>query len=303
MIKKFFRKKNIDIALLYGGISPYETDISVMTMKKVAQAFDHLGFSYIPLKVDLDIIKNLKNLKPKRVFLAVHGLFGEDGGLQSVLELLRVPYTGSGVASSALCMDKIFFKKWMNFHNILTPEFKVLEKEKSSEAPFLPCVVKPCCLGSSIGVFICHTQEEWNHALEKVFKLSDRVLVEEYIQGKEIAVPWLEPRSLAPVEIVPKSGFYDFNSKYVSGDTQYFVPARINSELTEKLKKITQQVCSLSQVRSYGRADYMVKDEKIYLIEMNTLPGLTEHSLVPKSALHEGISYEELISKILEQTQ
>ncbi|MDE0151818.1 MAG: D-alanine--D-alanine ligase [Bdellovibrionales bacterium] len=323
------------IALIQGGFG-IERDISLITGQNTAQALKRLKLSFEVFSADTNLIEKLKSYKPGLAFLAVHGPYGEDGTLQGILEYLKIPYTGSGVLLSSLCMDKILFKKWLSLQKITTPSFihlqknsshehlnldyshlgkniklsepykhvpfYILEKEIMEHPCFLPCVVKPSRSGSSIGVYICRSPKDWTNALKEVFKIDNNILIEQYIEGIEVAVPILNEKILTPVEIQPAKGhFYDFKRKYEKNQTQYFVPPRLNTNMIEKLKEITKEIQKLFQITSYGRADFLIdKKENIYLLEFNTLPGLTPLSLLPKSAQHDGFSYDEVILKILE---
>ena len=290
---------NKKIALLYGGPS-VEREISLMTQKNVSKTLKELALDFSLIEAHWDSLKKLKEIRPSKAFLAVHGPFGEDGRLQGFLEFLKIPYTGSGVLASAFCMDKIFFKKRMKENSIVIPPYQVWKKE--SDIDLFPCVVKPNASGSSLGISICKKKEELKKALDEALKIDSRILIEEYIEGKEIAVSWLNGKVLTPVEIeTPSRHFYDFKRKYEKGETQYILPPTINSQTMDKIKKIMKQAVKISQIRSYCRGDFIVdKKNNIYLLELNTLPGLTELSLLPMSAKHDGISYKELIVKILE---
>ena len=329
--------KTKKIALIQGGLG-VERDISLITGQNVTQALTRLELSFKVFEADTNLLEELKKYKPNLAFLAVHGPYGEDGTLQGLLEYLKIPYTGSGVLLSALCMDKILFKKWLSFQKISSPAFihlkkssphehfnldysklnkdikltepykhipfYILEKELMNHPCFLPCVVKPCRSGSSIGVHICRSQKDWKNAIKHALTIDNNILVEQYIEGSEIAVSILNDQVLTPVEIQPASGhFYDFKRKYEKNQTQYFVPPRLNASIVEQLKETIKQIQKFFQITSYGRMDFIVdKKENIYALEFNTLPGLTPLSLLPKSAQHDGISYDEVISKILEST-
>ncbi len=324
---------NKKIALIQGGLG-IERDISLITGNNVAQSFTKLKVSFKTFEADEDLFEKLKKYKPDLAFLAVHGPYGEDGTLQGLLEYLKIPYTGSGVLLSALCMDKALFKKWLSLQKISNPFFiqlkktvkhinlsfsnldtdiklpdlysrkpdSILEKKLVENPPFLPCVVKPCRSGSSIGVHICHSQKDWEDAIKDAFTIDSDVLVEQYIEGVETAVSILNGQLLTPVEIQPSAGhFYDFKRKYEKNQSQYFVPPRLNPNIIKKLQNITDQIQKIFQIKTYGRMDFIVdKKENIYVLEFNTLPGLTPLSLLPKSAQYDGISYDEVILKILE---
>ena len=325
--------KTKKIALIQGGFG-IERDISLITGHNVAQALNRLKLSFTVFEADRDLFENLKKYKPDLAFLAVHGPYGEDGTLQGLLEYLKIPYTGGGVLLSALCMDKVLFKKWISLQKISNPFFihlkktvkhinlsfsnldtdiklsdlylkksdSILEKKLVENPPFLPCVVKPCRSGSSIGVHICRSQKDWEDAIKDAFTIDSDVLVEQYIEGVETAVSILNGQLLTPVEIQPSAGhFYDFKRKYEKNQTQYFVPPRLSVNIIEKLKEITNQIQKLFQIKSYARVDFIVDEkENIYVLELNTLPGLTPLSLLPKSAEYDGISYDEVILQVLE---
>ncbi len=294
---------NKKIALIKGGFG-VEKDISLITGHSAAQAFTRLKLSFKEFAADENLFEKLKTYRPDAAFLAVHGPYGEDGVLQGILEYLKIPYTGCGVLLSALCMDKILFKKWLSLQKIPTPAFTHLSSEGKAldRPPFFPCVVKPCRSGSSIGVHICKSKKDWKNAVTNAFTIDSNILVEQYIEGVETAVPILNEKILTPVEIQPAFGhFYDFKRKYEKNQTQYFTPPRLKENTISQLKEITSQIQKLFQIKSYGRADFIIdRAENIYVLEFNTLPGLTPLSLLPKSAEHEGISYDEVILKILE---
>ena len=330
--------KTQKILVIQGGPS-IEREISLITSRNVIQALQKLNFSFTVYEADDHLYTKLQELKPDRAFLAVHGPYGEDGTLQGLLEYLQIPYTGSGVLASSLCMDKAISKKWMTLHQIPTTEFinlykkensfhvdlsnwnkteilssaflnlknsshdsdKSLNRDKISEPPFLPCVVKPNRSGSSIGISICRSPKEWTTALELAFKIDTCLLIEPYIKGQELAVSWLGDHTLTPIEISPKKDhFYDFKRKYEKNQTEYFIPARVESDIIEKLRDYTSRIQKIFKIRSYCRADFIIdKNSQIYALEVNTLPGLTPLSLLPKSAQYDGISYNQLICKLL----
>ena len=277
-----------------------------MSAKAVATAFDELGLSYEIVSADLQLINTLSALKPARAFLAGHGKYAEDGTLQGICEYLKIPYTASGVLSSALCMDKCFFKDYISLHKIPTPPYQILNmknqdpKKVKPHIP-LPFVVKPSREGSTVGISVCKKENERLPALQKALKHDTKILVEAYIEGTEVAVSILKDKALTPVEIVPESGFYDYESKYRSSKTQYILPPRLNQAVIEQCKKIALQTARLARVGTYCRVDFLIKNNTTPLMtEINTLPGLTNHSLLPKSAEHDGISFNELILQILQ---
>ena len=295
------RKK---VALIQGGLGT-ERAVSFMSAEVVAKAFDKLGISYTVVESDAYLINKLSDLKPDLAFLAVHGKYAEDGTLQGICEYLKIPYTGSGLLASTLCMDKCFFKDYVFRHGIPTPQYQNLnmENEKPEEVevniPF-PLVVKPSREGSTVGISICKVQRELVPALKKALQYDTKILIESYVEGMELACSFLEGQDLTPVEIVPAEGFYDYRSKYESNSTQYILPPRLKKNVIEQCSKIMHQITSILPFGNYGRADFIVKGNiQPMIIEVNTLPGLTEHSLLPKSAKYDGIDFNTLILKIL----
>ena len=298
-------KKIKKVALIQGGLGA-EREISFISAQAVRKAFDVLDIPYKIIESDVHIAKNLSDLKPDCAFLATHGKYAEDGILQGICEYLKIPYTGSGVLSSALCMDKCFFKNYISQFGIPTSEYQTLnlENQKPQEVvvniPF-PLVIKPSREGSTLGISICKKKQELVPALKKALQYDKKILIESYIEGMELAGSFLTGEVLTPVEIVPKTGFYDYKSKYISKKTAYILPPRLDEKVLKQCKKIVQQTTNILHIRTYCRADFIIKNNtQPLMLEMNTLPGLTAHSLLPKSAQHDGISFNALILKILQ---
>jgi len=296
-----FKKKRI--GLLMGGLSR-EREISLKTGKAILRALTEKGYAVTPIDVGPDIAQRLIEEKIERAFLALHGRFGEDGTIQGMLELMRIPYTGSGVLASALAIHKIMTKKVLLCEKIPTPAFEVvlrreIGKEKSISSP-LPLVVKPAREGSTIGVSIARTEGELASALKEAAIYDEEILVEKFMDGKEITVGILGDIPLPVIEIVPKSGFYDYRSKYTKGETEYIIPARIPRE-----KYLYAQQVSIGAFRALGcvgcaRVDLMTDGEgNPFVIDVNTMPGMTETSLLPQAASYAGISFEDLVERIL----
>ena len=292
------------IALIQGGLGA-EREVSLMSASGVAGAFDKLGVSYTILDLDAHLIDKLSRLKPDLAFLAVHGKYAEDGILQGICEYLKIPYTGSKWLASALCMDKCFFKDYIVQYGIPTPQYQNLNmkgkklEEIKIDIPF-PLVVKPSREGSTLGISICKVQKDLVPALKKALQYDTKILIEKYIEGMELACSFLEEKNLTPVEIVPEKGFYDYKSKYQSKNTKYILPPRLGQNIIKRCDKIVRQITSILPIGNYGRIDFIIKNNiKPMVIEVNTLPGLTEHSLLPKSAKYDGISFNTLILKIL----
>ncbi|OGP74559.1 MAG: D-alanine--D-alanine ligase [Deltaproteobacteria bacterium RBG_16_50_11] len=290
---------------MMGGLSR-EREISLKTGKAILRALTEKGYHAISIDVGPDIADVLMKEKIESVFLALHGRFGEDGTVQGMLELMRIPYTGSGVLASALALHKIMAKKIFLCEKIPTPLFEALgreEVEKKSVRPSslsLPVVVKPAREGSTIGVSIVKKEEDFLPALKEAGKYDDEILVEKFMEGKEITVGVLEDIPLPIIEIVPRSGFYDYHSKYTKGETQYLIPAPMSRE-----KYLYAQEISLKAFKALGcsgcaRVDLMTDaEENPFVIDVNTMPGMTETSLLPKAAGYAGIPFEDLVERIL----
>ena len=236
------------------------------------------------------------------VFLALHGEDGEDGKIQATLDMYGVKYTGSGYLGSALAMNKELSKTLFNAAGIPTAPAITLRKSEDIQAsPWIPCVVKPCSGGSSVGTSIVRTQEEFSAALEFAFKYEDDVLVEKYIKGRELTVGVMDGKAMPSIEIVLKNGWYDYKNKYQAGFAEEICPAPISAEDEERLGRLAERVSKALMVDVYCRADFIMDDDdgEIYCLEANTLPGMTPTSLVPQMAAEQGMSYGELCEKII----
>jgi D-alanine-D-alanine ligase len=297
--------KKKKIGVMMGGLSR-EREISLKTGKAILKALTEKGYTACPIDVDQDVAETLIKKKIECAFIALHGRFGEDGTIQGMLELMRIPYTGSGVLASALALHKIMAKKIFLCEKIPTPPFEVVQRQEIGKDPLrnislsLPLVVKPAREGSTIGISIVRTKEELVPALKEAGKYDEEILVEKFMKGKEITVGILEDIPLPVIEIVPKSGFYDYHSKYTKGETQYIIPARIPRE-----KYLYAQEISLKAFQTLGcsgcaRVDLMTdENDDSFVIDVNTMPGMTETSLLPKAANYVGIAFEDLVERIL----
>ena len=239
------------------------------------------------------------------VFLGLHGACGEDGRIQAALDLMGIPYTGSGCVGSAIAMDKDLTKQLVRAAGVRTPAWRVVSYRRQSvqgiaDAADLPCVVKPVDSGSSIGVAIAHTREELVTALEHNRPLG-RVILEQYVKGREIQVGVLKDRSLPSIEIIPKHGFYDYKNKYQAGAAVEICPAPVDREVEARLEKAALKVHNLLGLRTYSRADFILDASgELYFLEINTLPGMTPTSLVPQEAAAAGIEYASLCQMIVD---
>jgi len=248
--------------------------------------------------------------RPDVVFIALHGGAGENGTVQGMLELLGIPYTGSGVLASALAMNKIMSKKIFEREGIPTPRWVPLRASHRASAPEkivhevgLPCVVKPACEGSTIGVTVVREREHLEAALDAAFQYGTEALAEEFIAGTEVTGPVLgndDARVLPLVEIVPASGFYDYQAKYTPGATEEIVPARISAAQAARARELTLAAHHALGCRGFSRVDMMVGPDEVYVLEVNSIPGLTDTSLVPRAAEATGMSFSELVDRIIE---
>ena len=293
--------KNL-IVVLMGGLSG-ERNISFLTGKACLKALKKNGYKVRQLDAKGNFIDILKKLKPKLVFNALHGKYGEDGFIQSILELLKIPYTHSGVLSSSLAMDKelsrIIFKK----NKIRVPKYFLLEKghenninTKIKKIKF-PIVIKPVNEGSSLGVYICENKIQFNKNYKKLKREYNRILVEEYIPGKEIQVAVMGKKALGAIELVPRRKFYDYTAKYSSkAKTEHIMPAPLSHQKYKEVLFLAKKAHQVLGCRGVTRSDLRFFSNKFYLLETNTQPGMTKLSLVPEIAEHYGIKFEDLVA-------
>ena len=235
------------------------------------------------------------------VFMALHGDSGENGKVQAAFDLFGIKYTGTDALSSAIAMDKSISKQLFRANGINTPDSILLTKKEDVPEPKLPCVVKICSGGSSVGVYIAKTKDEFDSAIEQAFKYENKVLIEDYIKGREFTDGVIEGEPLPIVQIEPKEGFYDYKNKYQAGSTIETCPAKITKDLEEKIKTTAVKVYKTLGIKTYARVDFMVDDdENIFCLEANTLPGMTPTSLIPQEAAVLGKSFADLCEWIIE---
>jgi len=293
------------IAVLMGGASS-EREVSLSSGKAMFAASAALGYDAISVEFKDDILSHLDTLKSVDIVLiALHGGIGENGRIQGMFESLGIRYTGSDALSSAICMDKHISKLLAEDVGIATPRWKRIRKGQSiykNEFDY-PFVVKPNSEGSTIGLTIVHNENDYDSAVEEAFKYDDEILIEEFISGKEITVSIVGEDVLPIIEIRPEHGLYDYECKYTKGMTEYICPAELNEDLTKRIKQTAFEVYKLLKCRHYGRVDLRLdNNNQHWFLELNTLPGMTDTSLVPKAAKATGISFEQLIGKIIKQS-
>ena len=234
------------------------------------------------------------------VYIGLHGANGEDGKIQAAFDLMGIKYTGTGYLSSAISMSKELTKKVLVSEGVPMPKGISLKKGHKIEYVPYPCVVKPCCGGSSVGVFIANNEEEFRAAVDEAFRYEDNILVEEYVKGREFSVAVLDGEALPVIEIEPLEGFYDYKNKY-NGATKETCPANLSADITEKMQRWAVKACQAAGIETYARVDMLLnEDEDIFCLEINTLPGMTETSLIPQEAAAVGMSYDQLTQKIVE---
>ncbi|TNF49176.1 MAG: D-alanine--D-alanine ligase [Deltaproteobacteria bacterium] len=296
--------KNKKIAVLMGGLSA-EREISLKTGQAVLGALLKNGCNAVAIDAGHDLPAQLREVGTDVAFICLHGRYGEDGTVQGLLEMMRIPYTGSGVMSSSMVMDKVITKQILLYHEISTPGFVAYRSGDDRSELFkrcrhFPLVVKPAREGSTIGISIVHDRAELDAGLEEALEHDDLVLIEDYIQGDEITVSILNKESLPIIQIVPKSGFYDYESKYTPGNTEYLLPAPLEAVLYNRLQETSLAACKALACRGAARVDFMVREREFFCLEVNTIPGMTATSLLPKAAAQAGISFNELVMQILE---
>ena len=246
-----------------------------------------------------NVIKICK--KADFVFLGLHGEDGEDGKVQASFDLLGIKYTGTDCLGSALAMNKYYSKQIMVANGIKTADYTVMKKDGNMAKYTRPCVIKPCSGGSSVGVSIVENESEYESAVKKAFKYEDEIIIEEYIKGREFSVGVLGDTVLPPIEIIPKDGFYDYENKYQAGKTIEECPAKLSKEQTKVLQFNTKRVFDALGLKVYGRIDFILnsKDGEFYCLEANSLPGMTQMSLLPQEAAAIGIDYPTLCKEII----
>jgi len=295
--------KNL-IVVLMGGISG-ERDISFLSGKACSKVLKNKGHKVIELDASGSFIKELIRLKPKIVFNALHGKYGEDGFIQSILEALKIPYTHSGVIASNIAMNKHLSKLVFEKNSIKVPKYFLLgknmhkdfdKKMKKNKIKF-PIVIKPVNEGSSLGVYICKNKLEFYKNYKSVSKKYNNIILEEYIPGREIQVAVMGTKTLGAIELIPKRKFYDYKAKYSNkAKTKHIMPAPLSNKENIEILYIAKKAHKVLKCRGISRSDFRFYKNKFYLLEVNTQPGMTKLSLVPEIAEYNNISFEELVS-------
>jgi D-alanine-D-alanine ligase len=291
------------VAVLMGGRSA-EREISLQTGAGVCRALDSLGYRSFTLDYDAELADVLRAHKPDAVFNALHGGAGEDGTVQAILDWLEIPYQGSGSRASAVAIDKWLTKAIMRASDLPTPRAIVLDVDVQTppipKRPSVPCVVKPLADGSTVGVTIVRDPAQWPEAVAAARAVSKKILVEEYVRGREFTVALLGDEALPIVEIDPSDEFYSYHSKYSPGASRHTVPAKVDPAQAGMMRDYALRLHRILGCRDYSRVDIMMdgNDSSLYLLECNTLPGLTSTSLFPDAAKAADISYEALVDRL-----
>ncbi|CAG1066366.1 D-alanine-D-alanine ligase [uncultured bacterium] len=291
--------KNKRIGVLMGGISE-EREISLRTGTAILKALLEKGYKAVGIDAGRDVAGVLVKKKIDMAFLALHGRYGEDGCMQGLLEVMAIPYTGSGVKASALAMDKTAAKKVMLYHGVSTPASCIYEQGTALKVKVLPLVVKPACQGSAIGVSIVNKESGIKAALKEASRFGGPVLIEKYIKGRELTVSILDGRVLPTIEIRPKKGFYDYTAKYTKGMTEFVVPAPMSKATEKKVARESLKAYEALGCAGAARVDVMLDSKGTpFVLEVNTIPGMTELSLFPRAAEAAGLDYATLVEEML----
>lgn len=309
MERKITNQEFGKIGVLMGGTSS-ERDISLKSGKAVYDTLRSAKLNVVAIDLTtedkLEVSSLMKKSGISLAFIALHGKFGEDGSIQSILDELNILYTGSGASASRLAMDKVASRKIFKTKNIPVPDCEIFQKSKNSGIDFTKSkfngsvvVVKPAKHGSSIGISFVEKKADLPNAINEAFRYDEKIIVEEYLSGREITVGILEEKTLPVVEIIPKKRFFDFQAKYEKDMTTYQVPAKISPSIYKKSQEIALKAHKALGCRGFSRVDMILKDNTPYVLEVNSIPGLTSTSLLPKAALAVDIDFTELCLRII----
>ena len=297
------------VGVLMGGTSG-EREVSLNSGCAVAEALERLGHDVVPVVLgeSMDAFRTISAADIDVAFLSLHGRLGEDGCVQGLLELMGIPYTGSNVLASALAMDKLKAKEMFRLHNVPTPPYYVLDAAQADDLEEVhgnfgfPVVVKPRREGSSLGVTRVDSPSELRAAVVNALQYDTSLLVERFVAGKEIAVGILDGRVLGAIEIEPRGGFYDYEAKYTPGLTEYHMPARLPPTRYRGILHLAERAAAALETQGAVRVDLLVTEgQNEYVLEVNTLPGMTPTSLLPKIAAAAGFDFDSLCAAILER--
>lgn len=291
------------VGVIMGGISA-EKEVSEKTGKQIIENLDKIKYEVVPIPINnkYDFIDSVKSLQ--FAFIALHGEFGEDGRIQAILESVGVPFSGCGVLASALCMDKNISKKLFVAEGIKTAKWIIVKDENKIDYSIIenmgyPLIVKPNSGGSSIGTILAYSAQELKDGVCEALKYYDEIIVEEYIKGEEITCPILNGELFPVISIKPKSEFFNYSSKYENDGAEEKI-IELPRIIREEVERISLKCWNTFKLEVYARIDMIIKDEEVYVLEINTLPGMTQNSLFPKSAKAYGLDFSQLLDKIIE---
>ncbi len=307
--KNYKMTKNKHVAVLMGGWNS-EREVSLRSGEAAYQALLNLGYKATKIDFSRDIYNQIQQVKPDVIFNALHGQYGEDGRVQGLLDILNIPYTHSGIIASAICMDKILTRKICETVGVKSPTYEILKKgeeENNREKLFKigkPFVIKPVNEGSSVGVEVVLQNSQFDIAKYE-WKFGDEMILEKYLAGQEIQVAVMNNKALGAIEIRPKGLFYDYTCKYTAGMTEYVMPAEVSAEKYAEIMDLAERCHKVVGCLGVSRVDFILNnkdggDDNFYLLEVNTHPGFTPTSLVPKIAKYVGISFEEIVDYLVE---
>lgn len=297
--RAFFKRKKIGV--LMGGVSE-EREISLKSGSAVVKALETMGYKVVAIDVrGKSVVNTLLEEEIEVAFIALHGRGGEDGTIQGLLEVMEIPYTGSGVKASAIAMDKVATKMIFLHCDVPTPDFRVVTDKVTAKPPMdLPVMVKPASQGSTIGIALVEGESEYKAALVNAYKYDDRVLVERFIKGRELTVSIIEDTIYPTVEIIPKGNIYDFKAKYVKGETEFKAPAVLDDKTERRVSEAARMAYDCIDARGGARVDIVInKEGEPFVLEVNTIPGMTDLSLFPMAAATRGVGYGAVVEELL----
>ncbi len=297
------KTKSLRVGVLMGGSSA-EREISLKTGRSICEALRRRGYTVVPIEVDASLPHQIRVKKITVAFLALHGPGGEDGTVQGMLEVMKMPYTGSGVSASAVGMDKGLTRVVLQAAGVSVPPGMTLSARmipaRSQASLGLPVVVKPCAQGSTIGVSIVRKLSQWKGALQEAYRYGEQAVVEKYIPGREVAVGVFGNQVFPGVEVIAPGGFYDFTAKYGKASTRYVCPAPLSPKLECALREQSLRAYQALGCRGAARVDFRIHTNgRPYILELNTIPGMTERSLLPMAAAQAGLTYDDLVERML----
>jgi D-alanine-D-alanine ligase len=289
--------KDKKVAVLYGGMSA-EREVSLRSGKAAYDSLVRLGYETVLIDMGRDVASQVAQSGADVCFIALHGTYGEDGRIQGLLDIMGLPYTGSSYQSNLIAFDKALSKEQFIKSKVKTADYIEL-RDANRNMPFEKCVIKPARQGSSVGIHIVDNEAEYAEKLEDAFKYDSKVIVEQCISGMELTVSILDGEVLPAIWIRPKKGVYDYESKYTKGMTEYIFETGLSKTETEAVNNMAMRAFDALECSGYGRADIIYDGKHPYVLEVNTLPGMTETSLLPKAANKAGYSFDDMVEKML----